>query len=1238
MAVTMTEEELQGKFSLSSPLSLCQLFANSLSRPSIEERERLTALVNVLGFASLDHLEDFVMLHGAARVVPVSSIAAAGSSLPIEDTQYTQTSSSYSETKHAQRNAERKRENLKLRSEVEEVRKELDWLRREHEKHVDVIEKAKKDKTRMWTRVEEADRKAEEAIRRAEIAEREKGEGGLTESYEEGVAALAEETSGLYDRIGELEEVIVEMEDAQKKMEEEIEGGRQNYDQLVLTLEHLQSKLETVTAERDDALVAIEDAQEEIERLKLVESKFDNIKQMIAIPSPAPVSRSSPRPVETSSARTFKKSKLSISTPKASPVAPSLLRYSAPAPSSSSNRPSLEPIANTAQQSTSVLDPSVAAATSDVFGPSPPTIPRTAVEARNPSPSPAVAPIVDQTDLTSALPVSSNRVSTPIAVPITQASTVASTSAALPPTSSSSARLSSVSFRQLKQYPGLHRVYLDDTSKFDKPQTWCKTILPGLQESNPSSLTPHPPLPIYPSDEFPHFEGLPSNGLNSDGTMRSHHPWIEDGTLKERYETLEDAEKRARNRLEEWKIWTEETKKTVGQHEEEKEAATKTKSSGKGKGKEKGAGTPTGTKALVKKRRRILREGGAKATPTSSATLAPTSSSKAQSTPKLPTSSATTASPARPQSETRNPLLAQTTTKPALVTGETQLPASPERSPQPTVVNGMPSTSKKKNWNLLSPKKKKSSSSSAASSTPRPGASTGSPSSRQTPKSPSKSQSGPVILVDDTQLEPVLVPRSDATMSQLEPEPDTLKSSTGDDDLEPDTIRSNSRPNSRTESRSPRKLASPTKKSPLRRTSAVSHDPSMTALDPKPPFSPSYAARMQRKAITAVVEDPSHSTSARSPFQPSPNRYSQNSESRSPSSSPLKGNSFPMPPSAQVVRPSTTRRETESEAEVNDDVGRGLLFSPRGGGGAPSVPSSARRSDKGKGKEVVVKQEEEEEDNDDDPFADDRSTNQRRKDSSKSPSPKKKQKQKRKSDGKDDGRTSKRSRKSVEATGFDKDAEEEEEDVKPVIGRGESGSDSLGEMPMGSADEDARRLWIKKLAIKRHEKVNKIREEKASKSSPRIQVELNPDRNQGEKHAFKQTERRKAVRQSMVAEACGNCKAYYDRKKEPVPVGPCKHADPPTAASTSKSRSKGGYLDLRAAEAEKRMQQDGRHRAAQRTVPEPPDYWQMGFPSTQQAEKINAKAKQQKAEQEKYKIIEAEQANGKYRYRNEKNP
>jgi hypothetical protein len=35
-------------------------------------------------------------------------------------------------------------------------------------------------------------------------------------------------------------------------------------------------------------------------------------------------------------------------------------------------------------------------------------------------------------------------------------------------------------------------------------------------------------------------------------------------------------------------------------------------------------------------------------------------------------------------------------------------------------------------------------------------------------------------------------------------------------------------------------------------------------------------------------------------------------------------------------------------------------------------------------------------------------------------------------------------------------------------------------------------------------------------------------------------------------------------------------------------------------------------------------YRHVGFPSTQQAEKINAKAKQQKAEQEKLKIIEAE--------------
>ncbi|TNY23634.1 hypothetical protein DMC30DRAFT_389060 [Rhodotorula diobovata] len=63
------------------------------------------------------------------------------------------------------------------------------------------------------------------------------------------------------------------------------------------------------------------------------------------------------------------------------------------------------------------------------------------------------------------------------------------------------------------------------------------------------------------------------------------------------------------------------------------------------------------------------------------------------------------------------------------------------------------------------------------------------------------------------------------------------------------------------------------------------------------------------------------------------------------------------------------------------------------------------------------------------------------------------------------------------------------------------------------------------------------------------------------------------------------------------------------------------------------MQAVGRHRVQQRTEKEPPDYWQMGMPSSGQIEQINRRAKVQNEERRAYQEKEAQLANGVYRYR-----
>ncbi|GAA5987872.1 hypothetical protein JCM5350_003178 [Sporobolomyces pararoseus] len=1215
-----------------------------------EQQERLTALVNVLGFTSLDHLEDFVILHGTARVVPVSSIAAAGASLPLEDTQ-TQ-GAPYSDTRHAQRNEERKRENMRLKSEVEEVRKELNWLRREHEKHVDTIEGLRNDKTRLLKLVDEADKKAEAANARAEQAEAGGGGGEGSESYQEQVAALAEETSALYQRIDNLEETIAELEEAKRTMEEQLDSAQQSHAELVSSIDQdqiefsrLQTKLDTALDERDDALeerdglrVEVDGNRVEIERLRTVEVAYNTMLQTIgslaskAKASPAPVAQPSPQIVAPSSRPRrphSTHSRLSISAPNATPTNRSRLRTSTPVSSTfSTPEPLLIPANNTTvAPAAAVPQPSaqigIASTSNQPLPPSPAT--SVAAETRKPSPlaspKPSASPLADQAP---PLPTSSAAAPTR---PATDSKAQVSDAQA---PSSTTSRLSSKQIRQLNLYPQVFATYHKSLKEFSKVRYWTDELIPKMESAILATLPP-PPLPLlYPSSEFPALEELPKTE-GPDGKPRS--PWIDDGSLDRRYEELQNVEKRAAHRLDPWKRWMREAKEASGKAAEAKTA------SGEGEEiKKEQTTTPGATRSMVKKRRRISKEG---ATPGSNISPLTSSNVNALSKAAAPSSSTGALSRTRDEALQRPAQIHDISTS---AHGETQLSASPERPSKANFVDGSHSTVKRKTWNLLSPKKKSTSSVRSKDAIPR-----------DLPRSPSKSSPSkrrdPLTLVEDTQ--PAQVdpqnphPRSSATTIELEPEPETLKS-TGEG--EPDTIRSSAdqappRLPSRSTSRSPKKKSfsassqarlSPAKQSPLRRTSAVSYDTS--SLGPKPPFSPSYAAKMQKEAQAQAAADvipsssppqpapfPSGPSGSRLPFQPSPNRLSQ--QNRSPSSSPIK-ESLPMPPSAQPIRlplntddtPRSTRRRGGETRETELEDGRGLLFSQE----RSLSPQKKRSKAKGKAKEVAVVKEEEVEE--DDPFADDRQG------FPKSLSPRKKQK--RKSDGRDEGRTVKRSRQSKESTGFD-GGEGEEEDQKPDVSQ-EPESEDIGEMPMGSAEEEGRKLWIRKLRNKRHEKILREKQQKQSKSSPRMQVELNPERNQGEKHAFKQTERRKAVRQSMVAEACSNCKAYYDRKKQPVPVGHCMHVEP-AHASASRDKTNGNWLDMRAAEAEKRLQQDGRHRTAQRTAPEPPDYWQMGFPDTQQAEKINARAKQQKAEQEKFKIIEAEQANGLYRFRNERN-
>ncbi|GAA5833903.1 hypothetical protein JCM11251_006005 [Rhodosporidiobolus azoricus] len=208
------------------------------------------------------------------------------------------------------------------------------------------------------------------------------------------------------------------------------------------------------------------------------------------------------------------------------------------------------------------------------------------------------------------------------------------------------------------------------------------------------------------------------------------------------------------------------------------------------------------------------------------------------------------------------------------------------------------------------------------------------------------------------------------------------------------------------------------------------------------------------------------------------------------------------------------------------------------------------------------------------------------------------------------------------------------------------------DMPPFPLEEKARKLWLKELKKRRKDRDERLEKEgrgrakgKGRKSgggggkgstatadaststSTSRAIELNPDRNRGEKHHYKEVVRSKAERAKMMAEECAECASYYARADRPAP----------RACGCNTSRPRGGgtmrtFLDDRAEENERRLQDVGRHRVQQRTEPDPPDYWQLGMPSSGGVEEINEEARRLKAEKRAYQEREAERGNGYYRY------
>ncbi|KAL5495299.1 hypothetical protein ACEPAI_762 [Sanghuangporus weigelae] len=137
---------------------------------------------------------------------------------------------------------------------------------------------------------------------------------------------------------------------------------------------------------------------------------------------------------------------------------------------------------------------------------------------------------------------------------------------------------------------------------------------------------------------------------------------------------------------------------------------------------------------------------------------------------------------------------------------------------------------------------------------------------------------------------------------------------------------------------------------------------------------------------------------------------------------------------------------------------------------------------------------------------------------------------------------------------------------------------------------------------------------------------IDTSKNNGVAFQYDEVVRGKKHRQRLEAGDCDCCKEYYDRL-EPLP----SRLAPPAWLSTSKevmvSGSENHLQDKVASSHKKRI---SRHRFQWSPAKTPPDYWNIGFPTTQEAVEINRRAAEIHADKRRRVEKEANLIGGRY--------
>ncbi|GAA5827369.1 hypothetical protein JCM3770_001147 [Rhodotorula araucariae] len=1102
----------------------------------VNDRElRLTALVNVLGFPSLDDLEDFVYLHGAATVVP----AAQRDTLPLDDTQ-----TQYSETRHARRNEDRKRENAQLHRDLTRAREELEWTRTAVAKERAGNAALVKDKQRLLDLVEDLGRTGAQPAPTV-AARSSPGSSSQAMPLQVELSHCLEKISTLQATVGALEEDLQSARELRDEHEAELRDLKEE-------LAHLQKdKVRGEAAEAE--LAQIKERLTAVIPAVLAGDKSSSASPMVKAFAALPASRPAP----------------SASASSGLPRAP-------PTPRRHPANTVLSPHSNSSTRSAS------ASAFASPKPPSQQPAPASSGLLALPPVPTASAADPPQLPLDTALPTSTQP-AVPLIVHPRVVAIAAGPSSSIPgpsassPTSSVSAAIQEAR-TQISLFPTLHTSYYAHRSTVHALQTALPRLQTRIDALPAASTAPwrkkHGPPPVLGAAALARF--TPFAPLPDDA--RERREMARCGALGETYRDVEAKERELAAVEKVMRAWEKSAQKLLKRFEAAPPADTGTLAVNGVKTREgevseasiiRAASTPAAQP--VKKRRKVVKDAGA--TPAA----------------VVRTAGETPATGATVQALASAPAVLGATPTPRHMAADapSECPASKARAATPLpAYGGSPSTSgKKARWNLVSPTKR-------TRFSPRKSAAAAGVKA-QLWRADENDPSDPLtltadrstVLVDDTQLAlppaAALLVMSRRTSSEADPEPSTFEA-------EPDTLRTD---------------AASSSQHHQQRLRSSSHSPRK----PTPRRAPSVAPQQRRQHATPAQATDADDPFVARPLQPSPNARTAATAHRpsavSPSPSP--GKSFEMPPSAQPDSRTYRAGAVNVDAGGEEDVFRselrflGGLGTPPLVGASPSPSRSpkkpATRDKKGKKRardadaDAVAIKPEEDLDVDEAVMA--------------------------------AARLPKRKRQLA------KTPKVEECDEVLDDGGGDGIETSWPKQPFpdgAGVTEKEKKDWLAELRSKRRARMAaEEAKRRVGASSSKRTLEVNPERNKGESHLFKEAERRKRERLKMLAEPCQQCVEYFARAGKPVQCCHVHPAGPPVAKR---------YLDHRAEEIE-RLQAAGRHRVQQRTEKEPPDYWQMGMPSSGRVEEINRRAKAQNEERRAYQEKEAQLANGVYRYR-----